>query len=388
MFMNLIVEIFKTFIRRSMRIKVFQNFIVFLISIIFITAIAEVALRLLFPEILGSPKKYAEGRLCHYDPLIGWIGEPKKAETISFKATDMAEMNVNINAEGFWDGFHRTSKFGAKRILFLGDSFTAGYGIPKDKRFTNVLMDRLPFGYEILNMGIWGYSTDQELLVLKEKGLKYNPDILIVVMFIDDIHNNNLLSVHDGLYLKPKFSVNRNGLLKLVNSPVPNNHSKSALFNFALTRFYKLRDRINMGKEFIERGWYSVFDKLYLNQGKYDLSFNLLKELKKESQENQIKFMLVLVPIRAQLYESQLLSAKRSLFGIPLERFDLSLPQKVLAEFCKKEGIPVLDLLPAFKRQEKANNFYFQHDLHWNEDGHSYAAEQILNFLHKHDYLS
>ena len=88
-------------------------------------------------------------------------------------------MQIVMNGEGFWDINHSVVKQpGIKRILFLGDSFTIGYGISRADRFSDIIQKRLPRSYQVINMGMWGYSTDQELLVLRQKGLKYAPDIL------------------------------------------------------------------------------------------------------------------------------------------------------------------------------------------------------------------
>ena len=63
------------------------------------------------------------------------------------EATDMATMAVEMNEEGFFDTPHAVVKpDGSKRLLFLGDSFTAGIGIPKEDRFTDLVQDGLACG--------------------------------------------------------------------------------------------------------------------------------------------------------------------------------------------------------------------------------------------------
>ncbi|UCG80995.1 MAG: hypothetical protein JSV60_01555 [Desulfobacterales bacterium] len=50
-------------------------------------------------------------------------------------------------------------------------------------------------------------------------------------------------------------------------------------------------------------------------------------------------------------------------------------------------GIPVLDLLPAFRRHSLPEKLFFKHDLHWTKAGHRLAAEAILARLQTAGYL-
>jgi len=75
-----------------------------------------------------------------------------------------------------------------------------GYGIDRRFRFTDRIKERVPNNYGIINMEIWGYCTDQEFVVFKEKALKYSPDIVCLVLFLDDLYTTNLFSVNGGIH--------------------------------------------------------------------------------------------------------------------------------------------------------------------------------------------
>jgi hypothetical protein len=66
---------------------------------------------------------------------------------------------------------------------------------------------------------------------------------------------------------------------------------------------------------------------------------------------------------------------------------DLYYPERRLAEFGKREGIPVLNLAPAMAKQAEERQVYFHahHDSlgigHWSEAGHLAAAELIAPWL-------
>jgi uncharacterized protein YbaR (Trm112 family) len=66
---------------------------------------------------------------------------------------------------------------------------------------------------------------------------------------------------------------------------------------------------------------------------------------------------------------------------------DLYYPERRLAEFGKREGIPVLNLAPAMAEQAEKRQVYFHayHDRlgigHWSEAGHLAAGELIAPWL-------
>ena len=75
------------------------------------------------------------------------------------------------------------------RIALLGPSFVMGSGVADDKVFESLLEERLNGDnndsryahYEILNFGVAGYSALQELLVLENKALSFEPNAVFFV---------------------------------------------------------------------------------------------------------------------------------------------------------------------------------------------------------------
>ncbi len=349
---------------------------------------AEVTLRILFPETPDAHEESPKGILCESHPLFGWIGRPNVSGRLPFSEDDMDDMHVMMNGDGFWDNHHTAEKPpGVKRILFLGDSFTIGYGIDRSMRFMDVIKHRLPPEYEMINMGMWGFSTDQEFLVLEEKGLEYNPDVVVLSMFLDDLFCCRLVSLNDGLYVKPRFSLDAEDDLELGNVPVPGNRSRSLLLNVALSAVGRFRNRMEVGAGFLSKGWYSVFDKDFLEQKGYHLGFRLLREIYLTSKAHHAKFLLVIVPWKDQVHRHEIAARGQGWAGIPAERLDLSVPQEMVNAYCEKTGIPVLDLLPVFTNHHAPDTLFFKEDFHWTEAGHRLAAEQIWAHLGRLDYL-
>ncbi len=81
---------------------------------------------------------------------------------------------------------------GRTTILVTGDSFTAGWGIqnPAD-RYTDVLARDLGDAYAVVNLGVYGTSTPEQLELLKAYPLQ-NPDVVILQYFLNDIDYTGL----------------------------------------------------------------------------------------------------------------------------------------------------------------------------------------------------
>jgi hypothetical protein len=81
---------------------------------------------------------------------------------------------------------------GRTRIVMLGDSIAFGHGVRDGETFSALLESRDP-RFDVVNLAVEGYGTDQELLRLEREGLGYAPDVVILNFCLtNDAVNNEL----------------------------------------------------------------------------------------------------------------------------------------------------------------------------------------------------
>ena len=258
---------------------------------------------------------------------------------------------VSTNSKGLRDKKeysyeNRNNKF---RIVVIGDSFTFGHRVSNNETYS-FLLERMLDNVEVINMGVEDYGTDQQLIYLKEEGVKYKPDLIILGFMSDSIHRNILLFSD---FAKPRFILKSNKLV-LTNTPVP-------------------------GPEAILRK-----DKFHLKSLDYfSIYLERIKDITGYTEQKEEKITRAIFEDITHTATS--IGAQVLFLYIPWEQdLNVIIPEEMFfMNFYKPKEILWLNLKPILKKYQEEAGIHLWDDYtgHWNQDGHRLVAEILKEFI-------
>ncbi|MDO8368663.1 MAG: SGNH/GDSL hydrolase family protein [Saprospiraceae bacterium] len=165
---------------------VFQ-LIAMLFGLLMIFLIGELVFRL-FPKFVNDPPAPPPYNYRVPHDLIGWVvreGYQHTGEMRDFRG-NAYPLQISFGKEGFrkW-GDPNSSR---KKVLFIGDSYTACAQTSDDKIFYKILGDSLPI--EIFAYGAAGFSNTQEYLIAEHYLPEIKPDLVVWQMCSNDFMDN------------------------------------------------------------------------------------------------------------------------------------------------------------------------------------------------------
>ncbi len=197
-----------------------------LLSVAFCLILAEGAMRLLHLPFRAQYTS-GEGALARFDPELGWSYIPNHAVTQEFGTANRRvptytdELGCRIGAPG--DRADRSRP----TVLFVGDSFTFGHGVTYEESFVGQLAAMPGFRWQVVNLGVQGYGTDQALLMLKRHFKKFNVKTVVYTWPLavgfdrNEVYDRRTMHPHE-LFVgtKPLFALRPDGSLYLAKTPV------------------------------------------------------------------------------------------------------------------------------------------------------------------------
>ena len=304
-----------------------------------------------------------------------------------------------------------------KRVLLLGDSFTFGAYLNEKDTYYYKLQKYLGEDYEVINMGIIGYGSDQEILNYLYEGAKLQPDIVVVNIFGNDYSDNlngfssdvpkNYFDLRTEPELKEKVTDENNtyyiidydilekyAVLVLTNENeiVQTTNNKSKETNDFLSKYshiYTLIKETLKKEESKVEPYESINDtqsQFYLlNKNDSALSnislavgFKIFIEMNKIAASSDSKIIFVNIPFRFQHDEKYRNQVIKRYAGMENEVFYLKKINKVQEDFMKHFSYNYLDLMPNF---ENSSGLYLKGDLHWNKKGADLAAQKVSEYI-------
>lgn len=252
--------------------------------------------------------------------------------------------------------------------LFVGDSFTQGAQVEYSELFTTLLFSSFPDKI-IVNGGMSGAGLYDELNFFKDKGRFLFPKTVFLQIGV----------FNDFFNIKEHYAMHQDYLL-----------ATSELYRFLAYNVFST-DSLPLGR------WTEPFFPTEEDNRKYNILYKedseikkadkvafreCIKEWKNEVEKVGAKLILLLIPSKEQI-SPVLLKSVMDKYHIPMEKIDLTAPNRLLKEVAISLGLQSIDLTDAFR---KSNQFpFFKIDEHLNSIGHSLIATIIADSLSVYD---
>ena len=275
---------------------------------------------------------------------------------------------MTVNARGLRDKKREVSipaPAGIYRILGLGDSFTFGVGVRDEDTFLQKLENKLnastepPRRYEVLNAGVQGYNTRDEVIYLERHWLPMglDPELVLIFFYLNDAYADHaFLNMGETLGIQLK---QPEGLAR-----------RSWLYDLAQHK-YHVREVTAKTEAYYNQPFFADAATFLkgANQKSADWSFSreALEAVSALCRDRGIKVGVVIFP--------ELLKLRGS--------YPFTQIHDTVTHACRSFGMPVLDLLETYKGQDERDLWVHPSDHHPNEIAHAQAADTIEAFVRR-----
>jgi lysophospholipase L1-like esterase len=342
-----------------------MGLVTIVVGLLAVLAVLEIGLRLFYPQPIGVSSHETGGIPLHtpnYD--------------FHYK-TDEFDIRTRFNSMGLRDKDYSLEKpDGIYRIVVLGDSITEALQVKDDEVYTEVLEASLnavenATTYEVLNLGMSGFGTADQLALWSDLGERLEADSVIVQMsLINDLSESlycRWLRIDEEGQILPRQEFAKGWMGGLGEFVGRYSHLAQLLRHALRSQFGSNADRLEHIDEHKER--YHAL--LYANKGSefdfrddWETTFLYLRKLRERVIRSDAGFLLLVRPL-----DPDVEGARDSLY-----------PRDILFEFCGREEIEYLDLTPIFAEKSGGDilQVRFKIDSHWIPQAHRWAAESLL----------
>lgn len=315
---------------------------------------------------------------------------------------------IRLNGESFRDRERtRRKPANAFRIAVLGDSFTEAFQVSLEESFPAQLELNLSRclalserKVEVLNFGVSGFDTGQELMQLRHHVWEYGPDLVLLAFLTENDVADNVRE-WSSQRTEPFFILTGEGLetdLSFRSSFRPRSpfrdlyyvllrHSRVAqVFHRArgsITEIAAARQlQPTPGGEIaslrIYEGLYREPDEAWSRA--WQLAEALVSQMAREVDEHGARFLLVTLSYGIQVNpDPSVTEGIARQIGVP----DLFYPDRRLRDYAERSGIEALIMAPELRRYALDQRVHLHGaggslgDRHWNALGHRVAGEML-----------
>lgn len=357
----------------------------FSIGVCVALVLSETIIRIVAPQRLSSGRSRVESD----DYLVYKLA---KNQSVTYTLEEF-QVTEATNSLGLRDHEIGPKTPGTYWFLGLGDSFSFASGVELEQTYFKRLEASLSASWgkpvEVVNAAVWGYSLLQEVRYLKKYGKVFEPDAVIIGYYVGNDFFDSI-DLFDSLG-RPTVTVKDGNLISQVipddPNPIRNLTAGLRAFLAAHSHLYCfLRDRLS---DLLFRfGWSNPppvpdfcakeFDQ-HLQKG-WELNQGLFREARDFARANKMRLIVVILPAIYQVYED-LWYQEIDHLKIDRNLYDLERPQRLVAEFCARNQIECVDLLPALRAKRKEGALFFRIDSHPSVKGHLVIADSLTQYF-------
>ena len=211
--------------RRTLLRRLGVPILAVVISVAATLVAVEVALRVLNIPF-GARWTPSETALAQFDSVLGWVYVPNSSRTQNIgQPPRPILMHFNdigarvANAGHVYDPRKPT-------VILVGDSYTFGHGVTYEESLAGQLEALSDSAFQVVNLGVQAYGTDQALLRLQRHFNQFNTRAVVYTFINDHVNRNNnydrrlLLPNARFIGTKPHFTLLADGGIKLDKRPL------------------------------------------------------------------------------------------------------------------------------------------------------------------------
>jgi lysophospholipase L1-like esterase len=283
---------------------------------------------------------------------------------------DHGSYRLITNSFGFKDRFHREVelKTSNRRLLFIGDSFTEGIGVPFEKTFVGIIEAHFQkSNIEVLNAGVVSYSPKiflQKINYLISEGLEF--DEVICLMDLTDIEDEMLYAME---------LVSREEMIRKRTPLFTKFKMKLTQYSLIFKMLHDVRKWVyNKSRIDERRSKWPIDSSLYREfQPGIMLAQKHMDRLHALLSLHNIKLKLVVYPHPDQIFYKDWNSKYVQLWQA----------------WAQGRGVRVINLFPLFQKKgdfaDVYNRFFIRNDVHWNANGHALIAPYLMQHITTND---
>ena len=378
--------------------------VIMLVGCLFAFVAIEIALHVAFPRM----------RLLVRHERLGSLPRPNMKGRTTFGGHERI-VHIVTNSLGLRGPEIGPKPAGVRRVLALGDSFTFGHAVEAAEAWPAVLEGLLNARggprYEVVNAGVGGYGTGQELLLYEELESRVEPDLVVVgFAVVNDVLDN--LCIYAERFKADSPCFHQEGSRLTLTPPRPPAQAdrpsswpvtsralellmgqarRLTLWNprvLAIALSFGIRVRDTQVLPDTVAAWY---DDRFAADG-WTLTRRLILELREHAGRRGAALALLLIPSGLQV-DPGLQGALAALADerAPIRAFlrDPHRPQRILGDFCHGAALPCADPLPiSLEAAARGERHYYPIDGHWTPTAHRIAAQLMLERLDRERLLA